>query len=71
MSDNVKKVQFKITSKKLNVKGSHVAQWVKDLALSLLWLCLLLWHGFIPWPGNFPMLQVPKKIKYLGINLRK
>ena len=24
-----------------------MAQWVKDLALSLLW------HGFHPWPGDF------------------
>ena len=26
---------------------------VKDLVLSLLWLELLLWHGFDAWPGNF------------------
>ena len=25
---------------------------VKDLALSLLWLRLLLWLGFSPWPRN-------------------
>ena len=38
-------------------------QWVKDLALSLLWLRLLLWHGFDPWPGNICMPQTwPKKI---------
>ena len=30
-----------------------VAQWVKDPALSLLWLKLPLWHRFHPWPGNF------------------
>ena len=35
--------------------SSLVAQWVKDLALSLLWLWLLLWHKFSPWPGNFHM----------------
>ena len=28
-----------------------VAQWVKDLALSLLWL------GFDPWPGNVHKMQ--------------
>ena len=28
-----------------------MAQWVKDLVLSLLWL------GFDPWPGNFHMPQ--------------
>ena len=25
-------------------RSSLVAQWVKDVAVSLLWLCLLLWH---------------------------
>ena len=30
-----------------------MAQWVKDLALSLLWLGSQLWgHGFDPWPKN-------------------
>ena len=38
--------------------SSLVAQKVKDLALSLLWLWLLLWCGFDPWPGNFHMPQV-------------
>ena len=28
-----------------------VAQWVKDLALSLLWLRSLLWYKFDPWHG--------------------
>ena len=38
-------------------KGSSmVVQWVKDSALSLLWLRSLLWHRFDPWPGNFRML---------------
>ena len=37
-----------------------VAQQVKDLVLCVLWL--LLWHGFVPWPGNFHMQQVcPKR----------
>ena len=27
-----------------------MAQWVKDLALSLLWLWLQLWCEFLPWP---------------------
>lgn len=31
---------------------SLVAQWVKDQALSLQWLWLLLQHRFNPWPGN-------------------
>ena len=26
---------------------------MKDLALLLMWLQLLLWHGFDPWPWNF------------------
>ena len=32
-----------------------MTQWVKDLALSLLWLWLQLWCGFDPWPRNFRM----------------
>ena len=43
--------------------SSLVAQRVKDLALSLMWLWLLLWCGFDPWPGNFHVLWAwPKKI---------
>ena len=44
-----------------------VAQQVKDLALSLQWLGLLLWHGFDPWPVNFCMLQLwgKKKVNIL------
>ena len=30
--------------------SSLVAQRVKDLVLSLLWLRSLVWHGFDPWP---------------------
>ena len=37
-----------------------MAQRVKDLALSLLGLGLLLWRGFYPWLRNFP---TPKKKK--------
>ena len=37
--------------------------WVKDLALSLQWPRLLLWHGFSPWPGNFHMPQEWQKKK--------
>ena len=40
-----------------------MAQWVRDLVLSLLWLRLLLWCEFDPWPGNFHMLQIGPKIK--------
>ena len=29
-----------------------MAQWVKDLVWSLLWLWWQLWHRFDPWPGN-------------------
>ena len=32
-----------------------MARWVKDPALSLLWLWLLLWQGFDPWSRNFHM----------------
>ena len=38
-----------------------MAQWVKDPALSLQWLGLLLWHGFNPWPRKFHMPRVHKK----------
>ena len=45
-------------------KGSSlVAQWVKDLTLSLQWLGSLLWLGFDPWPGNSHMPQVWQKKK--------
>ena len=33
-------------------QSSLVAQWVKDLTLSLTWLGLLLWHGIDPWTGK-------------------
>ena len=32
-----------------------VAQWLKDLALSLQQLVSLLWHRFDPWPRKFHM----------------
>ena len=32
-----------------------LAQWVKDLALSVLRLGPVLWCGFDPWPGYFHM----------------
>ena len=35
----------------------------KDLALSLLWLGLVLWLRFRPWPGNFHMLRVQLRKK--------
>ena len=35
------------------IKSSLVAQQVKDPALSLMWLGLLLWPKFSPWLGNF------------------
>lgn len=35
--------------------SSLVAQWDKDLALSLLWPRSLLWHGFDTWPRKFCM----------------
>jgi len=41
-----------------------VAQWVKNPMLSLLWLWLLLWSKFHPWPGYFHMpWERPKKKK--------
>ena len=45
-----------------------MARQVEDLAVPLMWLGLLLWLGFSPWPGNFCMLWAwPKKKKALGI----
>ena len=39
-----------------------MVQQVKDPVLSLLWLGLLLWYRFDPWPWNFCMLQArPEK----------
>ena len=38
--------------------SSFVGQWVKDPALPLQQLRLLLWLGFSSWPGDFHMLQV-------------
>ena len=40
-----------------------MAQQVKRLLLSLLWLWLHLRHGFDPWPGNFCMLWAQAKKK--------
>ena len=40
--------------------SSLVTQWIEDLALSLLWLWLLLWDRFDPWSRNF---YVPKDNK--------
>jgi len=39
-----------------------MVQQVKDLALSLQWLGVLLWHRFDTWSGDFYMLCAqPKK----------
>ena len=38
-------------------RSSLVAQGVRDPALPLLWLGLLLWLRFDPWPRNFRRLQ--------------
>ena len=39
-----------------------MAQWVKDLALSLQQLGFLLWLRFDPWPQELPLPRVqPKK----------
>ena len=44
-----------------------MAQQIKDMVLSLLWLWLLLWYGFHPWPRNFCMPQAqPKKKRYVS-----
>ena len=38
-----------------------MAQWVKDLVLSRLWLGSLLWCRFDPWPGKFTRCGVAEK----------
>ena len=44
-----------------------MAQCLKDLALSLQQLRLLLWHGFSPWPGTIRMpVDSAKKEKNRG-----
>ena len=43
------------TPKALKVRSSLVAQWVKDLVLSLLWLRFLLRHELDLWPGHLCM----------------
>ena len=40
-----------------------MAQWVKDPALSWLWLWLLLWQGFNPDPGTLHAAGAAKKKK--------
>ena len=40
-----------------------LAQWVKDQALSLLWLRSVLWHWFDPWPRNHMLRVWPKRKK--------
>ena len=49
---------------KKKLRSPLVAQQVKDLVLSLLWLWLLLQRGFDPWARNVHMVQAwPKKKK--------
>ena len=55
-------VNIQITIAKPHDGSFLVAKLVEDLALSLLYLWLLLWHWFNPWPRNFSKPQVqPKK----------
>ena len=44
-----------------NTWNPLMVQWVIDLALSLQWLELLLWHGFDPWPRSFHVPRVQQK----------
>ena len=48
------KISFPLRGRGGGTGSSLVARQVKDLALSLLWLGLLLWYGFDPWPGEVP-----------------
>ena len=52
----------RIILKRYNLGEFSCGLVVKDLAVSLLWLGLLLWLKFDPWPGNFCMVwALPKK----------
>ena len=51
-----------VTFSKTLYQSSLVVQQVKDQALPLLQLLLLLWHGFDPWPENFHMPWQSQKI---------
>lgn len=49
-----------------------MAQGVKDVVLSQLWLRSLLWCRFSPWPGNFYMVQTQgKKKKVTGFYMKR
>ena len=50
-----------VCHRELDMEEFLVAQWIRDLALSLQWLRSLPWHGFDPWPGNFHITWVQKK----------
>ena len=59
---------LKTVPKMYTVRSSLVARRVKDLALSLLWLGLLLWSRFKPWPRNLHMLQAQPIYIYIHIH---
>ena len=46
-----------------------MAQWVKDLAMSPLWLRLTLLHRFNCWPGNFHMLWVQPQTNKMQLEI--
>ena len=48
-----------------------MAQQVKDPALSLPWLRMLLWCGFDSWPGNFCIMQAQTKKKKKKVDVLK
>lgn len=54
------------TVKNVGLGSSRVAQWVKELALSVQRLRLLPWHRFNRWPRNFRMPRVWLKKKKKG-----
>ena len=56
-------VKYYSAVKSIKYWSALVAQWVKDLALSLQRLRLLLRHGLSTWPRNFSMPQAQPKEK--------
>lgn len=62
--DNIdRKCEQKYKLKFKELGSSLMAQWVKDLALSLQQLRLLLWCRFSPWPSEFNMPRADQRKK--------
>ena len=64
----VNRIAWSYNFKRTFFWSSLAAQWVKDLALSLLWLKSLLWYRFNPWSRKFCMPWAwPKKAIFTAV----